>query len=175
MKIAILCFLISVGFSATAFRPKPVELTPTETEVLDIIGGILDGVLIDLTVADIKTCLTDIETIGKDLMSAVKSLEEENPIGVKAGIVKIGDTLDILPGAIKTCQTGYAEEIAKLKSLVAIFSSPASFAYDVGESLLINGHEIYNEVDDAITQFHAASWFNFGKDIGEALAQCIFH
>ena len=103
MKIAILCLLVAVGFSGPAFRPKPVELTPTETEVLDIIGGVLFGVAIDLTVDDIKTCLTDIETIGNDLMQAVKDLEEENPVGVKAGLEKMGDTLDILPEAIKTC------------------------------------------------------------------------
>ena len=57
--------------------------------------------------------------------------------------------------------------------MVAIFNSPASFVYHVGKDLILNGRQIYHDVDDSITQYDNKSYEAFGKDIGDALAKLI--
>jgi len=51
------------------------------------------------------------------------------------------------------------------------FSNPWSFAYHVGKDLLVNGVQIFHEVEDAVDQYEAGNFKGFGQDIGKALAQ----
>lgn len=57
--------------------------------------------------------------------------------------------------------------------MAAIFASPSSFAYHVGKDLIINGKQIYTEVNTAITDYHNAQWQDFGYNVGEAAAKLI--
>jgi len=54
--------------------------------------------------------------------------------------------------------------------MISIFDSPTSFAYHVGKDLIVNGAEIYGEVNGAISDYHAGNWYNFGIELGEASA-----
>lgn len=57
--------------------------------------------------------------------------------------------------------------------MASIMSNPWSFAYHVGKDLIVNGVQIFHEVDDSITQFHGKHYYAFGEDIGEALSKLI--
>ena len=61
----------------------------------------------------------------------------------------------------------------KLAQMVSIFDSPTSFAYHVGKDLMINGVEIYHEVETAITDYNNGDWSGFGYNLGEAAAKTI--
>lgn len=61
----------------------------------------------------------------------------------------------------------------KLAKMASIFESPTSFAYHVGKDLMINGKDIFAEVEDSITQYSSGNWEKFGEDIGEAAAKTI--
>ena len=77
---------------------------------------------------------------------------------MKDGSVRSGETLANIPVAMQTCQAGTVEEYQKLKSLVEVFATPESFAYDVGKSLLINGHDIYEEINHAVKDWDREDW-----------------
>lgn len=62
---------------------------------------------------------------------------------------------------------------AKLAKMVAIFENPTTFAYHVGKDLLINGVQIYGEVNTAISDYEKAQWGDFGYNIGEAAAKTL--
>lgn len=57
--------------------------------------------------------------------------------------------------------------------MIAIFDSPTSFAYHVGKDLIVNGVQIYHEIDTAITDYDNANWGDFGYQIGQAAAKTI--
>lgn len=61
----------------------------------------------------------------------------------------------------------------KLVKMISIFDSPASFAYHVGKDLIINGVQIYHEIDTAVKDYENANWGDFGYQIGEAAAKTI--
>lgn len=61
----------------------------------------------------------------------------------------------------------------KLEKMVSVFSNPTNFAYHVGKDLLINGKNIYSEINTSITDYEGEKWSDFGYQIGEAAAQVI--
>lgn len=54
--------------------------------------------------------------------------------------------------------------------MVKTFDSPLSFAYHVGKDILVNGVQIYGDINDAITQYNNKAYEPFGEDVGKALA-----
>lgn len=58
--------------------------------------------------------------------------------------------------------------------MLKVFKNPHTFVFHVGKDLMINGVQIYKEISDAIMQFEQAKYFDFGEDLGLALAQLIF-
>ena len=61
----------------------------------------------------------------------------------------------------------------KLESMVKAFSNPTSFAYHVGKDLIVNGKDIYSEINTSITDYQQEKWGEFGYQVGEAAAQVI--
>ena len=57
--------------------------------------------------------------------------------------------------------------------MAAIFQSPSSFAYHVGKDLIVNGKDIFHEVDTAIVDYKAGNWADFGENVGMAAAKTI--
>jgi hypothetical protein len=175
MKLLTFLCVLGLTIAGPTFAPEPkkdLSLTPTEEEILKIIGGILYGVGMDLVTTDIAPCLTDVEGIGDDLFVAVEDFRKKDPDDVKNGIKECGEALESVPSAISDCKSGWAPEVAKLRSMIAIFSSPTSFAYDVGKSLLLNGHDIYDEIKAAVDAWESQNWWAFGENVGEALGKC---
>jgi hypothetical protein len=75
----------------------------------------------------------------------------------------------VIQAGMKDCTSAKADW-AKLEEMISIFNSPTSFAYHVGKDLIVNGAEIYGEVNSAVNDYKVGSWYDFGIDIGEASA-----
>lgn len=70
------------------------------------------------------------------------------------------------------CTKGKADW-AKFAKMISAFSSPASFAYHVGKDLVVNGKDIFNDVNSAITDYKKKDWYDFGVAIGDATAKTL--
>lgn len=46
--------------------------------------------------------------------------------------------------------------------MVESFTSPMSFAYHVGKDLIVNGHNIYDEITAAVNDYESANYFGMG-------------
>jgi hypothetical protein len=51
-----------------------------------------------------------------------------------------------------------------------VFASPDSFFYNAGMNLLVNGVEIYAEIDEAVVDFDNQKYFEFGENLGKAIS-----
>lgn len=126
--------------------------------------GITAGPLPDLT-----PCLGDVTSMGEDVVAAVKDFESKTADGVKNGLKEIASAIDSIVAAMTQCKAA-AEEVEKLVAMLKNFKSPISFVFHVGKNLVVNGVEIYHEIDGAITSYHSSQWETMGEDIGEALS-----
>merc|ERR1712004_104108 len=131
--------------------------------------GLLEGA-IEAEVPDVMTCIKDAETVVSQVETAYNDFKKEDFDGVKAGIMEIGTIVESISGDIQDCAGGVTG-IENLVKMAANFKDPWSYAYHVGKDLLVHGVDIYNEVNDAVTQYGAGQYQSFGEDIGKALAQ----
>ena len=116
------------------------------------------------------SCIKDAETLVSEVETTVADFKKETASGLEAGIREIGDIAGTIADGLKDCAGGVTG-VENLVHMAEGFSSPWSFAYHVGKDLLVNGVEIYHEVDDAITQYDNGAYRAFGEDVGKALAQ----
>lgn len=122
--------------------------------------------------SDVTRCVTDGVTILKDSQIAVQDFEQGTADSVVAGLKELAEILTVSQSALKDCASLKADW-KRLSEMAAIFSSPSSFAYHVGKDLIINGRQIYSEVNNAITDYHSAQWQDFGYNVGMAAAKLI--
>jgi hypothetical protein len=73
---------------------------------------------------------------------------------------------------MKDCH-GVVADIEKLEKMAAIFSSPASFAFHTGKDIIVNGVQIYDDVEGAMKQYKSQNYEAFGEEVGDALALLI--
>jgi hypothetical protein len=69
-----------------------------------------------------------------------------------------------LADLMKTVKSGMADcsnlkaDWSKLEAMIKIFDSPTSFAYHVGKDLLVNGKDIFAEIESAVTDYESGNW-----------------
>merc|ERR1712195_321921 len=87
----------------------------------------------------------------------------------------MGEVADLM----KTVKSGMSDcsnlkaDWGKLEAMIKVFSSPTSFAYHVGKDLMVNGKDIFGEIESAVTDYESANWEDFGYQVGEAAAKTI--
>ena len=112
--------------------------------------------------------MKDLYTAGADLVQAVELFEKQDAQSVLAGLKLLGQAIELIPDACTECQTAL-NDAKRLYEMIANFKSPLSFAYHVGKDIIVNGVQIYKEIDRAITDYKGSNWRQFGYDCGYAL------
>eukprot|EP00355_Strombidium_rassoulzadegani_P003039 CAMPEP_0168612918 /NCGR_PEP_ID=MMETSP0449_2-20121227/3173_1 /TAXON_ID=1082188 /ORGANISM="Strombidium rassoulzadegani, Strain ras09" /LENGTH=186 /DNA_ID=CAMNT_0008653515 /DNA_START=3 /DNA_END=563 /DNA_ORIENTATION=- len=171
--------LVFAALVATASAQLDLQITETgdfesltPKDGLEIVKGILEGAVDAEGLDNIEECLVDTETIVQDAEEAVADFEKKNAAGIAAGLEKLGDAVMEMKDEIKDCE-GVKADLEKLEKMAAIFKSPLTFAYHVGKDLLVNGVQIYHQIDDSVTEWHNGEYNKFGKDVGDAMALLI--
>jgi len=147
-------------------------ISPQFAEALAITKGVLLGAVKAEGLENIETCVSGPEIILKDVETAIKDFKADNAGAMVDGLKHLAVAVAEMKDEVEACK-GVSGDWAKLTEMVAIFDSPASFAYHVGKDLIVNGEDIFNEVADSITQYDNKQYEAFGEDIGAALAKLI--
>jgi hypothetical protein len=150
-----------------------VRDNPDAQGVFKIVEGVLVVLATDVGLQDLLNCLNDVETIGTDIYIAVQDFEQKTPDGIKAGLKEIGLALQIIPDAISQCQSAVTTDVQKIKNALAVFENPITLIYDIGKALVVNGSDIYDEINTAINDWHNDDWYNFGLNVGLALGKVL--
>jgi hypothetical protein len=137
-----------------------------------MVGGMLKGAIDAEGFTDINSCIADAEVIFKDAEEAVKDFESKDVSKIIDGVKKVADILSEVQKGMSDCSHLKADW-EKLAKMAAVFSSPTTFAYHVGKDLMVNGVDIFGEIQDAIAEYKQGNWEKFGVDIGEAVAKTI--
>jgi len=119
-----------------------------------IVDGILRGALDAENLTDISTCITDMETIFSETETAVKDFEAGGATNILNGLKEIGNVLQNVDTDMKDCSAA-KEDWPRLEALAKVFQSPKSFAYHVGKDILVNGKDIFHEIEAAVSDYKA--------------------
>ena len=88
---------------------------------------------------------------------------------MKQGLADLSDAfITKLPGAIQQCENTGKSVVDVVKGLEA-FKSPASYAFHIGKDILVNGKQIYGDIEQAVADWKVQDYNDFGFQIGSAL------
>jgi hypothetical protein len=153
--------------------PKTEEQIKLDRIMLEqIVEGVLRGSLHAEGFDDINHCITDAEHVFGDAEAAYKDFKAGGATNVINGMKSLADLLSQVKSGMKDCSNLKADW-NKLEEMVEIFNSPTSFAYHVGKDLLVNGNDIFHELETAVTDYESSNWSDFGYQVGEAAAKTI--
>jgi hypothetical protein len=130
--------------------------------MVQIVEGFLKGAVEAEGLTDIEHCIQDAEGVISDATTAVKYFEKKDLNDIVKGFKSLADMIKVVKQGMQDC--GHlTNDLAKLEKIVATYTSLPAFAWHVGKSLLVNGVEIYHDIDSGIKDFKAKNWEKFGE------------
>ena len=143
-----------------------------DDKMLKITEGILKGALDAEGFTDITQCIKDGEEIVQDAEAAYKDFEGHSASEIVDGLKKVADAIKTIKAGMSDCSHLKADW-EKLEAMAAVFSNPSSFAFHVAKDLLVNGVDIYHEINTAIGDYKSEDWMGFGENVGMAAAKVL--
>jgi hypothetical protein len=140
-------------------------------DMANLVEGFMKGAF-DAEGMDVSSCITDADQIFTDGKAAITDFEKKDISSISKGLGEVADMIKAIQSSMTACATVPAD-IKKMEDMVKAFKSPSSFAWHVGKDLLLNGVDIYHDIDAGIKDYNSQSWNNFGHDIGHASAKLL--
>ena len=101
----------------------------------------LEGIIEDIP--DIGPCIKDGVYEIEHVVDAIKLLHDGGPINTENGVKELYYGLARLPEMVKSCH-GIPGEVRKLEE---IFSSPYTFLFHSAIDIIVNGFNIYHNLE----------------------------
>ena len=139
----------------------------TAQDAISFTEGLVEAA-IGKEVPDVTTCLTDVNTLASNVEAAFHDFEQETFSGVRDGIEMMGTIAESISNDLQNCEA-VEPEFEQLIAMAEKFKSPLSFAFHVGKDLLVNGTDIYHDIEGAVTAYQGGDYETFGSDVGDAL------
>ena len=73
---------------------------------------------------------------------------------------------------VKECKN-ISTDFTELVKLGEVFSNPFSLVWNIDKNMIVNGVDIFEKIMKAISYYKAGDYYNFGKYIGESLAELL--
>ena len=132
----------------------------------------MDGILHTDNLDYLLTCMNGTEALVTDVEDMVTHFKEGGAIGIGQGIMAIGKFLQDLPPTIYYCG-GIPDDFNKLGKFFSIFGDPAALSSRITYNLLWYFSDINGAISRAITSWDQGLYYNFGKEVGNALVLTI--
>ena len=123
--------------------------------------GFLKGAIDAEGFTDIEKCVSDVEEAITDIEIVYKDFKTSNVESIVDALRHVSDFIQVVKSGMSDCSSMKADW-AKLAKMAEIFKSPTSFAWAVGTHLMLNGVEIYHEIQTAVIDYETAKYFDFG-------------
>lgn len=158
---------------------RPVTLTPIEpsnttnanrTELAEIVAGFAIGFFLEDNVN--KTCLAGFDVVEKEFEDVVSLLTLRSASEALKALRLLSTAFHGMDGAVKRCGATTCQ-VEQLFQALETFKSPLHFFYKAGKNLVINGKEIYSELEAARVNWESKQYKAFGFEIGIAMRKVV--
>lgn len=158
-----------VAIATWVFFTQLTAASLLATEAGEIAGGIVEGFI---GAADVQACIQKTVTTVENIDEAVKDFEKKTAGDVLKGLKLLAQAFRGLPDDLKACKA-VESDVEEFISAIKTMDSPLSFAFHVGKDLIVNGADIYDEIYNAVGDYKAQKWLDFGVQVGTALHKLI--
>jgi hypothetical protein len=155
--------LYQVSLTLGGLVRKMLFRETSEKELEDFFEGFVRGV--GLT-SNVRGCLKNPENSIKQFEEGLKDLESFRIWTVAMGLKKIAFAGMAVMSQVKSCDTSFADEVAKVESALYVLSHPFRYKLLIAKDILFNGVAIANDVQKAKDALKAGYFYDFGYDLG---------
>lgn len=142
--------------------------TLTKGDIAHIVEGVLSGIIQDEHFSGLEDCIQEVEVVDEDFKNAVNDFEKETFEGIKEGLALVGQAVRLIPTVVSECKAAETD-LTKMIQLAEIFEHPLQLVYRVGKNLILNGIEIFKEINKAVNSYQAGKYYDFGYALGTAM------
>ena len=158
--------LLTACLATSLFVHSTVALTGGN--VVEIIAGIMDGVIHKDDLAELQQCMTGADSLTDEFETAVADFEQGGISGITGGIMEISTIFNELPQDLGNC-VSIQDDLSKLGDQLKIFLQPTLLIKTVSYNLVWYFSEINGDISAALADYNNQDFFGFGEQLGEAL------
>merc|ERR1719388_441446 len=94
-------------------------------------------------------CFANAKHELKDFRGVIELFAKHTAIDTAKALPMLHDAIKELPLALSSCKAA-EKDVEDMAKAIDAFGEPADFGYNVGENMLLNGVDIYHEIEAAI-------------------------
>ena len=118
----------------------------TAEEVIEIIDGVLIGILNVESIDNLDTCVKDFTPLATDMNTAVKDFEDGSFHKIADGIYQLGQFVSQIGIGMEDCAKVGSEDLAKLTAMGEAFLHPKHLIIEGEHNIIINGVDITKDL-----------------------------
>ena len=151
-----------------AFTTQIAAQNITAGDVIEIFAGVMNGIVHEDHLDYLMGCMSGTEGLVGDIENAVADFEEGTFWSISAGILDIKQFIEDIPQTITNC-SGIPDDFQKLGDFFSIFGNFTLLTQRVTYNLLWYYSDIMTDLNQAVTYWNQADYFDFGDKVGDAL------
>ena len=163
---------IRVFATAAALLGADLQLRNGADNAEEFIAGMIFGLIQKDDLSNIQACLTDADSLEKQIEEAVADLSKGDFNDLVAGAKILMQIISELPTDLKNCQA-IQGDINRIVSWANKFSDPAVFIETVTKNVLAHFSAITSDITKATSDFNGAKFYDAGNDVADVLVQTL--
>ena len=148
------------------------KLDLAQQDIQSIATGFMKGTLHTDDLTDIMQCMANPKETVESIEFAIQTLGKEGleMQDVMISLQTLGITASKFIQAVRGCDSEVTnKEIEILTKMVDSFKEPKTLAYKIGTNIVVNGVDIYKEMQAAYTSYLGKDYETFGRDVGVSM------
>jgi len=159
--------------TTTTAAPAHNSSTINHTDYVQIVAGVAFGFFLEednIQIAD--PCIDGMTGVEKEFADIMGLLSQKSASSALRALELVSQAFHGMGSAVEQCGAT-ADQVSKVYAALRAFRNPLTFFYRAGKNLMLNGKEIYNELEAAADNYFSRQYRPFGYEIGLAMHKVV--
>ena len=163
---------VRVFAAAAALLGADPQFRSDVNNVEEFIAGMIFGLIQKDDLSNIQACLTDADTLEKQVEEAIADLSKGDLNDLIAGAKILMQIVQELPSDLKNCESMQGD-LNRIVAWANQFSNPQVFIETVTKNVLTHFATITTDINKATSDFTDAKFYDAGSDVADVLVQTL--
>ena len=141
-------------------------------ELKQFLGGLFKGLLQDDHLDNIMTCLSDEQTLEKEMTEAISDFEKKDLMDIVKGVQIIGTMMTQVEGDIVDCK-GMETDAKRIENWAQIFKHPTELVQTIFANALTNRQGLANDIAEVSADAASGDYNDMGLTVADIIVKTV--